>query len=104
MIKDHKFGDYHFRLSISKVSDDWYEWGLGLNESSDRLDKIERVEYILHPTYKNRIRVIDNPKDGFLLEFAGYDGFNMPVNIYLKKLDQNGDNEEFNVILPVVTK
>jgi len=101
MIKEATFGSYHFKLEIQKVDEDWYEWKLSLDEPKERLDEIDRVEYILHPTYRNRIRVIDKPKNGFMLEFAGYDGFNMPVNIYLKKLDSNGDNEEFRLIFPV---
>lgn len=101
MIKKYKFGPYNFKLIIEKVAKDWYEWKLSLDEPSQNLAEIDRVEYILHPTYKNRIRVINNPKGGFLFEFAGYDGFNMPVNIYLKKIDRNGDNEELNFIIPI---
>lgn len=103
MIKEYKFGGYHFTLEIAKRDDNWYEWKLRLNEPPERLAEIDRVEYILHPTYRDRIRLVNKPKNGFLLEFAGYDGFNMPVNIYLKKLDLNGDNEEFNLIFPVTT-
>ena len=104
MTKEYTFGTYHFKLEINKVDNDWYEWKVNLNEPSQLLAKIERVEYILHPTYKNRIKVVKSPANGFMLEFAGYDGFNMPVNIYLKELDANGDNEEFNLIFPVETK
>ena len=39
---------------------DWYEWCVFIDANRDLIDKIEYVEYVLHPTFPNPLRKTDD--------------------------------------------
>ena len=39
-----------------KHDSDWYDWGVFVNEPQTVLERIEWVEYTLHPTFPDPIR------------------------------------------------
>ncbi len=48
------------------------------------LDRIERVEYLLHPTFRRRRRVSTERADGFPLELWAWGMFDIEVTFELK--------------------
>lgn len=58
------------------------------NEASD-LKNIKSVEYILHPTFKNRIRHSSDSKNNFQIEIKTWGTFVVKV-----KINELNDNEE----------
>ncbi len=52
------------------------------------LEQIDEVEYILHPTFPNRIQRKRNPEDRFRLESARWGEFAIIVNVYFKNSDE----------------
>lgn len=76
-----------FRTRAEKVENDWYKWQIELAGPESTLGEIREVEYILHPTFPDRIRHSTNAEDHFRLESAGWGEFDITVNVYFN----NGD-------------
>jgi len=56
---------------------------------SDRvLDEIEKVEYHLHPSFPNPVRVITDRERRFELKTRGWGEFNLSANVYIKKYEK----------------
>jgi hypothetical protein len=53
-------------------------------DSPEAKDKIEKVVYKLHPTFKNRIRPISSPLRDFLLKTNCWGEFTLKAEVYLK--------------------
>lgn len=62
----------------------WYEWIVYMDESPDRLELVDRVEYQLHETFADPIRVQEDPESRFALQSAGWGEFAVVITIYLK--------------------
>lgn len=84
-----------FRTRAEKVEKDWYKWQIELAGPMSALSEIGVVEYILHPTFPNRIRKTKNAEDHFRLESAGWGEFDITVNVYFI----NGDEKTVKVPL-----
>ena len=63
---------------------DWYKWKVFVDEEDEILDKIDYVEYLLHQTFPNRRRVINDRKSKFALAGAGWGQFNIVITIGFK--------------------
>jgi len=66
----------------------WYDWEIHFNEPQERLAKIKSVTYVLHPTFSNPERTVDNKKDGFQLKGRGWGSFRVKIIIKL----ENGES------------
>ena len=53
----------------------YWKWSVWIDATDAELDKIESVEYALHPTFANPIRVVDDRETKFRLETAGWGEF-----------------------------
>lgn len=84
-----------FRTRAEKVEKDWYKWQIEVAGPPSALKEIGQVEYILHPTFPNRIRQEKNAEDHFRLESAGWGEFDITVNVYFN------DGDEKTVIVPL---
>ena len=84
-----------FRTQAEKVKKGWYHWQIELIGPPSSLEEIDEVEYILHPTFPDRIQRRKNAEKHFRLESEGWGEFNITVNVYFK----NGD--EKTVIVPL---
>lgn len=62
----------------------WFEWEVFMDEPEEKLDKIKSVEYRLHETFPNPIRVVDNRNSKFALKSAGWGEFFILITVYLK--------------------
>ena len=78
-----------FLTKAKQVEKDWYEWSVEIEKARVALSKIEEVEYILHPTFHDRIRLAKSSEKRFRIESEGWGEFDIAVNIRFK----NGDEE-----------
>jgi tetratricopeptide (TPR) repeat protein len=62
----------------------WYNWEIYLDAPKSVLSSIDDVEYNLHPSFKDPIRRINDPKNGFVLKSNGWGEFKVKVKIKLK--------------------
>ncbi len=65
--------------------DDRWRWEAFLDdEGSGELKDVESVEYILHPTFRNPIRRIEDPEGGFSLNTEGWGVFDLKAFAQMK--------------------
>jgi transcription initiation factor IIF auxiliary subunit len=63
----------------------WFEWSVFMNETDkEKLNKVKSVEYRLHDSFPNPIRMIDTRNNRFALKTFGYGEFMVFIKIYLK--------------------
>jgi hypothetical protein len=82
----YRFASYS-RFIGTKKGYDTYAWCIYLDVDRDELNNVQEVEYILHPSFPNPVRVIRNAKHCFALESEGWGGFVLHTRIILN----NGD-------------
>ncbi len=67
------------------VGDDRWKWELYLvSDEPNGLSEIDSVKYMLHPTFKNPIRVVNDPEGGFRLKTNGWGTFTINAFVYFK--------------------
>lgn len=64
--------------------DDWWKWWIWIDGPQEELDQIDHVTYILHPTFPNPVREIQNRHSQFLLESSGWGEFLIRANVMYK--------------------
>jgi transcription initiation factor IIF auxiliary subunit len=73
----------------NRVRDDWWEWEAFIDdEGSGELSNVESVKYVLHPTFPDPVRVINNPAGGFVLKTAGWGEFDLVAYVQMKDKNQ----------------
>jgi len=82
-----KFNNFA-RYTGLKGNDNWYEWVVYVDESTDILDKIETVEYTLHSTFPKPIRRTSDKNSNFMIESSGWGEFEIKTKVYLKNGSQ----------------
>jgi len=58
-----------------------YQWRLYLEGPAEELDEVQEVEYILHPTFRNPVRVVRDRASGFALDSVGWGEFEVGVEV-----------------------
>jgi transcription initiation factor IIF auxiliary subunit len=67
-----------------KGNDRW-DWEAFLeDEGTGELDRVESVEYVLHPTFPNPIRRVNTPQNQFALRTNGWGTFQLKAFVNLK--------------------
>jgi transcription initiation factor IIF auxiliary subunit len=54
-----------------QIEPGWWEWGIYLKGPPTELKRIRCVEYTLHPSFPNPVRLVCSPDKGFLLTARG---------------------------------
>lgn len=84
----------HFDNYAKKVGrrgdHDWYQWRVFVDENDNVLNKIEHVQYLLHRTFPNPLRISDDRKSKFALESSGWGSFTVYITVRFK----DGTEEE----------
>lgn len=62
----------------------WYQWAVYVDEGENVLREIESVEYLLHRTFPNPLRQIDDPTTRFACRSAGWGAFEVFITIHFK--------------------
>ncbi len=63
---------------------DWWEWTAFVEGTNSELDKIDYVEYHLHPSFQNPIRRRKRREDGFALKSKGWGVFQLQAKVVYK--------------------
>ena len=79
-----KFNNYSRHVE-SRGKYEWFEWQVFMDEPVEKLDKVRSVEYRLHETFPNPIRIVEDRNSGFALRSAGWGEFWIFITIYLKE-------------------
>ncbi len=77
-----KFDNYSRRIGGGGKRE-WHEWKVFMDETADKLDKVSSVEYRLHETFPNPIRIIKDRNSRFALSSAGWGNFTIFITVYL---------------------
>ena len=76
--------------------DDYWDWWIWIEGAQEELDQIDRVIYILHPTFPSPVREVNDRSTKFRLKTAGWgvfliratvkhrDGKETPLQHYLR--------------------
>lgn len=67
-----------------EIEPDWWEWGIQVEGAAAELDRIRCVEYTLHPSFPNPVRMVCSRNDRFLLTARGWGTFEVKVKLLLK--------------------
>lgn len=63
---------------------DWYQWKVFVDENEDVLNQINNVQYLLHQTFPNPLRLSDNEASKFALESSGWGSFTIYITVKFK--------------------
>ena len=82
---EYRFDNYAKHVG-SRGKYEWYRWKVFMVEPKEKeeLKKIKRVEYRLHETFPNPIRIVEDRNDRFALRSAGWGEFDIFITIYLE--------------------
>lgn len=86
---------YKIEQEFEYKGEDWWEWAIWIEAADEELDKIDFVEYTLHPTFVNPVRINKDRKTKFRLETAGWGVF----TVYAKVVLQNGKEKNLEHML-----
>ncbi len=91
-----RFGTYS--MFIEKKHDyDWYEWCVFVDESPAAISTIQAVEYALHPTFPEPVRLKTDKLNRFALFSSGWGGFTIKITIRFE--DGQVERTDYNLQL-----
>ena len=67
-----------------EIEPGWWEWGVHLAGPAADLEHVRCVEYTLHPTFPNPVRMVCSRADRFLLTARGWGTFDLKIKVLLK--------------------
>jgi|GEM_PF-5704197 len=82
-------GKNHYQVFLSIQSDNF----------DPDLDKVLYVEYELHPTFKERVRISKTKRTSFEIEIKAWGTFDVKVNVYLKTGDEITFTQNYGDVL-----
>lgn len=92
--------DLTIRQSADYQGNDWWDWSVWIDGPADLLDRIQYVEYTLHPSFPQPVRRIRNRATQFRLDTAGWGTF----TIYARVVFNDGEDvrleHELNLYYP----
>jgi transcription initiation factor IIF auxiliary subunit len=72
------------RQSESYSGDDWWQWSVWLDGTTEELDAVEYVDWHLHPTFPQPVRRVTDRSSKFRLETGGWGAFRVSAVATLK--------------------
>lgn len=75
-----RFNNYSMWVS-KKYNDDWYEWCVFVDEGSDIINVIKSIEYTLHPSFPDPVRLVTSKGNKFALFSSGWGGFSVKIRV-----------------------
>src|SRR5437899_8571127 len=69
-----RFRNYSM-FTEKKYDRNWYEWCVFVDSDREVVDRINAVEYKLHPTFPDPVRLITQKENRFALFSSGWGGF-----------------------------
>lgn len=62
----------------------WWQWSIWLDGPAEELDQVERVEYILHSTFREPVQTVTDRATNFRLNAGGWGEFMIYAHVYLE--------------------
>lgn len=87
-----RFNNYAKKVG-EKGDHNWYQWRVFVDEEDKVLNRIEHVQYLLHQTFPNPLRISDDRKSKFALESSGWGSFTIYITVRFK--DGTETDEEY---------
>jgi transcription initiation factor IIF auxiliary subunit len=79
-----EFNFDNYSLFIGKQGKyNYYKWKVFMDESADTLAQVKRVEYRLHSTFRDPIRIVEDRISRFALQSEGWGEFYIFITVYL---------------------
>ena len=72
------------KSETSPIKEDWWSWKVWVDGTEDALDQIKSVKYLLHPTFPNPIRVVEDRQSKFELSDKGWGEFAITAQVATK--------------------
>jgi len=66
---------------------DYYKWSVWIEPNESELSEIDYVEYLLHPTFPNRLRTSNDATSNFKIDSTGWGEFRIDISISKKSGD-----------------
>lgn len=66
------------------AGEDWWNWAVWLEGDEAELNAVNFVEWILHPTFRNPVRIVSDRLSKFRLETAGWGVFPIVARVQMK--------------------
>ena len=82
------------------AGDDYWHWSVWLDGAAEELDTVEQVQYILHPTFPNPVRLISDRSTNFRLETSGWGIFTIHARIKHRHGDETQLHHELVLLYP----
>jgi transcription initiation factor IIF auxiliary subunit len=82
-VEDVKFNNLARYVGI-KHGQDWYEWTVYVDEKDEVLEQIKAVEYLLHRTFPNPLRIREDSSNSFACESSGWGEFWIAITVFFK--------------------
>lgn len=79
---EFKFDNYSRHFG-SRGDYQWFQWKVFMDEPEEKLEKVSSVEYRLHKTFPNPIRIVEDRSSKFTISSAGWGEFWIFITIYL---------------------
>ncbi len=76
--------EFEIRQWEKYEGDDWWKWAVWVEGSDEALDRIDYVEWTLHPTFPDPIRKTRNRAQKFRLETGGWGVFQIRARVEIK--------------------
>lgn len=67
-----------------QIEPGWWDWGIHIEGPSAELDRIRCVEYTLHPSFPNHVRLVCTRQNSFELTTRGWGTFNVLIKVIFK--------------------
>src|SRR6266404_2195546 len=76
--------DLEIHQSYEYQGDDWWQWQVWLEGSDEDLDRVDFVEWTLHPTFPDPIRKSSDRLEKFRLRTGGWGTFPIRALVHMK--------------------
>ena len=72
------------KSEATPITEDWWSWKVWVDGTDEALDQIESVKYLLHPTFPDPIRVVEDRQSKFELSERGWVEFAITAHVSTK--------------------
>jgi transcription initiation factor IIF auxiliary subunit len=77
-------GKYKVAQDYKYTGDDYWDWSVWIDASDADLDKVDKVVYNLHFSFREPVQIIKTRQNKFKLKSSGWGTFTMYVRITFK--------------------
>jgi hypothetical protein len=72
------------KSEATPIKEEWWSWKVWLDGTDETLDQVDSVKYLLHPTFPNPVRIVNNRQSKFELSDKGWGEFAITAHVSTK--------------------